>query len=105
MLPEIKRPTELVDLGDGATVTIRALTIYEVRRLKNHPDENESDALAVQLSVGDCTLEEAQAWLESIPAPAAQALIEAILRLAGLLDAARFQGAADDDARHSRQAG
>lgn len=89
MLPEIKQRTEAIDI-EGTLVTIRSLTIYEVRRLKNHPDEDGADALAVSLATG-ATQEEAQAWLEAIPADAAVTLMAAVFRLSGLTDDARFR--------------
>lgn len=88
MLPEIKMPEETVEVA-GELVTLRALTIYEVRRLKNHPSEDESDALAVHLSTG-ASMAEATAWLESVPASVAVEVMAAIFRVSGLTEGAQF---------------
>lgn len=90
MLPEIKQRTETVPVA-GELVTIRSLSVFEVRRLKDNPDPQAADALCISLATG-ASEEEAQAWLESIPADDAVGLMAAIFQLTGLTEDARFPG-------------
>jgi hypothetical protein len=84
-LPVVPMPTETVKVGD-ADVTVRGLTVSEVRKV-HAAGETNGDALAVSYGVG-CTVDEAQAWLDSTPADVATAVMTAIMRLSGLLEGA-----------------
>lgn len=84
MLPSIPQPTETVRVGD-TDVTVRGLSVTEVRKVHDAAGADEGDAMAIAFGTG-CSVEEASAWLDSAPALAAQEVMAAILRLTGLLD-------------------
>lgn len=88
-LPAIPLPSGEVEIG-GQRVTFRALSrarTVELSRFRDadgetvHAVEAERFIVAHALGVSE---EEAGAWLEEIPAPEAQVLMEAIAELSGI---------------------
>lgn len=89
MLPAVPARTEEIDVS-GTQVTVRSLTVSEVRRIQGC-DADAADALAVSLAVG-CTVEEAGAWLATVPADVAFRVMSAVFRLSGLDEGATKSG-------------
>jgi hypothetical protein len=85
-LPKAKGPVDTVDV-DGELVEVRGMTRGEVTTLMGMKDESvdKSDAFALSCGAGVSTTEAAE-WLASAPMGVSQSLLEAVLRLSGLMD-------------------
>ena len=84
-LPDVPLPTGSVTIG-GIEVPLRALprsAVLHMRSFRNDVDDAEPYIVAKSAGV---TIEEATAWLDSVELDVGGALIEAILRLSGLMD-------------------
>jgi hypothetical protein len=85
-LPKAKCPVDTIDI-DGEPVEVRGMTRGEVTTLMGMKDESvdKSDAFALSCGAGVSTTEAAE-WLASAPMVVSQSLLEAVLRLSGLMD-------------------
>jgi hypothetical protein len=84
-LPVSPLPTGSVTIA-GEKVPIRALSRLEVLKLRTFEGrEDDSEPYAIACATG-YTEEEALAWLGSVGTETGGVLVEAILRLTGLLD-------------------
>lgn len=89
-LPKSVHPeAETVKLS-GGEVTVRALTLKEVRLIRNKP-EDQADVHAIAWATGE-SVEDTGEWFETALAGDLQRLIGVIFRLSGLSEDARFQG-------------
>lgn len=87
----------------GGPVTVRGLTIGEVRACKKL-DPDPADHLAIMFATG-VTLEEAKAWWDQALAGDLALLITEIFRVSGMDDGATFPQPPGDDAAATAAAG
>lgn len=90
-LPSVPLPRDEVVVG-GEKVLVRGLSRSEVLRIaafQGDPDKAENFIVSCGVGV---SLEEAQAWRDSIPPETASPLVDRICELSGLVEGAQKSG-------------
>lgn len=101
-LPRPGIPESVVTIGDQE-VKVRGLTQRQGRALRDHPSEQEADALCIAWGTGE-DVAEARAFMEEVGAIYTQKLINTIMSLSGMGKGAEFPGPKTDDAVVQRPA-
>lgn len=82
MLPACPPPVEMITAG-GHKIRVRGLSRGEVLAVAAAGSERDAEILGLAAGL-DCSVAEAEAWLDATAAPVASAVSAAIARLSGM---------------------